>query len=268
MSRYAATSKFWWKGLSLDTGQTARLEIGPLVLQVCRLEEEWQVAYARADAPADDANDWQILVNNERLGADADLKRYLFKTASAKLQVVPALADRPVVIRPMTPFYIPSGREATIYVSLPVWLRVQVGDPPATLEEIPVQRLSDTWFGPSTREGELCYASRTHGRSSLEQLPLRHHRAMTAVIIRNRFEEAMLLERLCLPVKYLALFATQDGLLWTQPVTMIREEDGDMAALEIGTAPPEQIRKPTQVGGSRQEPDQRILLRTLSALFG
>ena len=268
MSRYAATSKFWWNGLSLDTGQTARWEIGPLVLQVCRLEQEWQVAYARADTTADDAHDWQFVVVNERLGAEENLKRYLFKTVSAKLQVVPALADRPVVMRPATPFYIPAGQEATIYVSSPVWLCVQVGDPPATLEEIPVQRLSDTWFGPSTREGELCYASRTHGRLCLEQLPLRPHRAVTPVIIRNRFDEAMLLERLSLPVKYLALFATQDGLLWTQPVTMIREEDGDMAALEIGTAPPEQIKKPARVGGSREEPDRRIVLKTLGALFG
>jgi hypothetical protein len=78
----------------------------------------------------------------------------------------------------------------------------------------------------------------------------------------------MLLERLSLPVEYLALFATQDGLLWMQPVTMIREEDGDMAALEIGAAPPEQVKKPTLVGNSRQQPDQRVVLRTLSALFG
>ena len=55
-----------------------------------------------------------------------------------------------------------------IYVSTPLWVRVDVHDPPQFLQEIPVIRPSDTWFGPSTREGELGYAGRTHGRLNFE----------------------------------------------------------------------------------------------------
>lgn len=66
-------------------------------------------------------------------------------------------------------------------------------------------RPSDTWFGPTTSEGEPCYASKTVCRLRVEDVPLRPHRCLTKVTLRNRADDSLSLDRLKLPVNALAL---------------------------------------------------------------
>ena len=72
----------------------------------------------------------------------------------------------------------------TIYVSSPVWIRLETATG-TLLDELPTIRQSDTWHGPNTREGELCYASRTFCRTNIDALPIRQNRALSPVIIYN-----------------------------------------------------------------------------------
>jgi hypothetical protein len=83
----------------------------------------------------------------------------------------------------VTPLYVPPAEIATIFVRSPLWLRIEVGDALIALQEVPMLRPSDTWFGPTTMEGELCYASQTYARLNLEKLPIGPHHAGTQVTI-------------------------------------------------------------------------------------
>lgn len=261
-------SRAWWDEVDLNIGQTGCWRIGPLTLWVRRLEYEWQIAHERGEDPAEDLGGWSFSVDETPLAEALVPQRFVFQRTSGKVQPRPALADRPMVVRPATPFYVLGGQQANVYVSSPMWLSIHVGVAPVKLQEVAVQRPSDTWFGPSTREGELCYASRTHARLRLQDLPARPYRATTPVLVRNESAEPMLLERLSLPVANLALYSTPDGFLWTQAVTMTREKDGDMAALELGTVPPSEAQRAKQVAEPRQRPERRVVVRALSALFG
>jgi hypothetical protein len=154
-----------------------------------------------------------------------------------------------------------------VFVSSPLWVRIEVGDPPVKLQEIPIVRPSDTWFGPTTMEGELCYASRTYARLNLENIPVRVHRAITQIIIDNKADTQLLVERLNLPVPFLSLFEASNGFLWTEAVAMIRTRDTGMAAFQIGKRPPEEASAAKLVSEPREKPDQNMVIRAFGALF-
>jgi len=257
----------WWGEFRFSPGETMTWTIGPLRLAVRRARQEWQLSY-----------DWLEATNSEmtcRVTTTADAppvyehqERYVFRETSDLLHIRPALADRPVISRPVTPFHLPAGEEATLFVSSPVWLHLAVANPLRDLTDVPIQRPSDTWFGPSTREGQLCYDSRTSGRLHLEEVPHRPHRAVTRVVIRNEGSDALRLERLSLPAPYLAVFEADDGLLWTTPVTLVRDQTGEMGTVKIHDSPPEEARHAKRLSPPREKPTHASLVRALSALFG
>lgn len=194
------------------------------------------------------------------------LARYVTHETPEQIMVRPALADRPVVSRPYTPFAVPPGEMAVIYVSTPLWFGLLAGEPAQPLHEIPIQRPSDTWFGPSTTVGEVCYASRTLGRLDLQNVPLYTHRALTQVQINNRASTPLLVERLNLPVPYLSLFVAEDRVLWTEAVTMVQERETSLAEFSIENKPPKVAQGITFVAPARKPAAKGMLIRAFGAL--
>lgn len=88
-----------------------------------------------------------VLQLHDRGLQDGAIERYLYPRAGGRLTLTPRL-DRPVVIRPRQLVYLPAGQQTTMYLSTPVTIRIDVDEPPVTLRELPMLRLSDTWFGP------------------------------------------------------------------------------------------------------------------------
>jgi hypothetical protein len=257
----------WWGDFRFPVGTARGWCIGPLRLAVRRERHEWQVGYRWLDLPEGEI---RCVVDTavDELSAYDHQERYIFRTTGELLRVRPTLADRPVISRPVTPFHLPAGEEATLFVSSPLWLGLAAGEPARDLTEIAIQRPSDTWFGPSSREGQLCYDSRTQGRLHLEDVPRRPHRAVTRVVVRNDGEDALRLERLSLPVPYLAVFAADDGLLWTTPVTLVRDRSGEMGTVKIHERPPKEAGGAELLSPPREKAGHGSLVRALSALFG
>ncbi|MCG3211793.1 MAG: hypothetical protein FOGNACKC_05439 [Anaerolineae bacterium] len=260
----------WGHPFNLNHEQTAVWDIGPLHLAVRRLAGEWQLAYRRSDPFAEDYTNWTLQLSNNALVADDYLamERFVFGQTDALVQLTPLLADRPFVTRPIVPMFVPAGEETSIFISSPLWVAVEVGAPPRRLQEIAVYRPSDTWFGPSTMEGELCYASRTHGRLNFDNIPRQPHRAYTQVIIRNLAAGQLAIERFSLPVPYLSLFEAEDGLLWTELVTLAHTRDTEMATMQLEKAPPALAQNARQVASPRQHSGHNMLVRAFGSLFG
>lgn len=264
MSKDPVATDNWWGTFELTEKQTRQWEIGPLSLFIRCSGHEWQVAHTRND---NETNHWTIH-DSDRLPEQIDnYTRYIFQQTSPQLTLIPLLADRPVIARPHVPFNLTAGEETTLYISSPLWLELAAGKSTKKMAEIPIQRPSDTWFGPSTLEGELCYASTTHCRLNLEELPQRRHRAITPVVIRNRADSTLLVERLNLPAPMLPLYASAKGQLWTPKITLIREQDGDMAALKIDSKPPSQAGDAVQLSQPREATRGSILIRAFNAVF-
>lgn len=256
----------WWRPRKVGEGRSLELQLGPLSLAVGRSGGTWMMAVTREEA-RDTASRARCRVRR-RLPEHFD-ERYVQVQSAETLRFEPVLADRPVVVRPYQPVFLLAHEEITLYLSTPVSIRVAAGDPPTILREIPSQPMSDTWFGPDTRSGELCFAGRTHARHRLEDLPVRAHRAITPLRIRNATDAALQLEKFSLPVPVLTLFGAGNGNLWTQQVALVREEVGDLARVAIEGQAPSIGERLERLAGPRQDPERgNLVLRTFSALFG
>jgi hypothetical protein len=262
----AAGSRQWWTSWDVADGHRLSCVIGPLCLDLHRGGDEWRLGWCYDDDM--DLSSRLMMAVQSGMSEHDVMERYVYARESGSIRLRPMLMDRAVVIRPREPVFLPSGQEVTLYLSTPLCLRIEVGDPALQLREIPMVQLSDTWFGPSTREGELCYSGRTHARHSLDEVPPRPHRAVTPVRIQNHATSVLPLQKLSLPVPALSVFGAADGGLWTQGVSLLRVSDTDLASMRIHRGPPRYARNAELISGARQPAERGGLVRAFSMLFG
>lgn len=255
----------WWGDTELESRSAATWRIGDLTLQIQREPSEWRVGWSRPGHVASESGSWSM---EPGLGGaePQSLERHVFRKTDRRLRLTPALADRSVVTSPEMPLFVLPGQAATLYVGSPLWIRILVHGSLQPIGELPIRRPSDTWFGTSTREGELCYATRSQAALDPDGVPLLPRRAVTPVRIRNQAAEPLRIERLKLPVPYLSLYETDSARLWTDSVTMTRDADSEMASFEVG-GPPKGVTAGRRIEPPRQRPEKGALIRAFSSLF-
>jgi hypothetical protein len=241
----------WWGAVTVELSHTRELIIGPLTLSIRRLPGEWRLC---------------------RQGgghiADSSATRFAVSGQDGQLQLLPALADRPVVARPEEPFHIAAHDECTVFVGSPAWVRVATAGPPGVLCEFPIQVPSDTWFGPTTMTGELCYASRTYCRLHYDEIEFRPHRVLSAVTIRNRSRQSLVIQRIMLPAVYLSLFAGAGGTLWTQDITIDQQdEQATSATVKFLDRPHRVAGGAARLLGPRRPAQPTLAMRVLGSLL-
>jgi len=132
-------------------------------LGLARQRQELSVDY-RENADPRDARFFECPTTATLDGSGVVRNRYAFAETPEIVWVRPALADRAVVVYPEEPFHVTAGESITLFCSTPLWIRVEIGASRHALMETAIERPPDTWIGPSTREGELCYATQTAAR--------------------------------------------------------------------------------------------------------
>ncbi|MBU0743609.1 hypothetical protein KKG45_05820 [bacterium] len=260
-------SGIWWGGFEFAAGEMRAWRLGPLEVWITRAAAEFRVA-TRSDPGGDEFALRAGEPCTEPVPDDAELVRYGVRDASRRLEIAPAAADRAVIVKSETTFIVPPGGATTAFISSPIWLRIQLPEPRRLLHEEPAQRPSDTWFGASTLEGELCYAIRTSVRFDLKNLPVRPYRAVSVVRILNHADTPLPLARLRLPLPYLSFYADGDGRLWTESVTLDRRQDDDLAEIKLGKSAPREAGQCTKVTGPREEMEKKHLIRSFTGLLG
>ncbi len=257
----------WWGDWELPADTELHVRLDALALWIGRAPSEWRLSHClgeRAAAPALELPARSPEPSFEAAGVRG--ARYAFRRTADRLRIEPALPPRGLVVRPEGPLVIPRGEQVTVYLRLPLWLRLCVpgGD---CLLDTGLQPLSDTWFGPRTGPGELCYASRLRGRLNLGDLPVDPFRAHAAIHIRNEAEAPLPVDGLRLPTPNLSLYAGADHQLWTETVLLVHEQDGEMAALDLGGGAPREAPGAALVAGPRSVPERRAVVHTFSGLF-
>lgn len=258
-----------WPAREVEVGATLCCRVGGLQVWALRHEQEWTIASARSADATDDTDNvgWDFSVNTTIPdGEVAELERHVFRQTDACIRLLPTLADRPVVSSPRLPLFVSPGEEATLFVGSPLWVRIDVGEPPTLLTEIAVRRPSDTWFGAPTGDGELCYSTRTRAALDIANVPPNAAWAVTPVIIRNHAPDALKIDKLKLPVPYLSVY-TAENRLWTPAVTLDRQEGSEMALFDVHEGPPKQATGAKLLTHARQVPDPGLLIRAFGGLL-
>ena len=258
----------WWGQFDIPLDTAATWQIETLHFAIHHVDKEWQISHRRERE--DDGLMSEVSINRESFDPlyYTHTERHIFRKLTSGIELKPQLADRTVVTRPSMPISLAPGEEVTLYISTPLWIQFEINSKrESILDELAIHRPSDTWFGPSTREGELCYASQTSGRTNLESLPVRASRAITPLIIINKALDKLLIDRVALPVPLLSLFATPEGVLWTQSATLIRDDDGGMAELKLGKDAPKEAKDAVRINKARLQPEKGMLVRAFSSIF-
>ncbi|MFT4542628.1 MAG: hypothetical protein ACI835_005096 [Planctomycetota bacterium] len=235
----SANRAAWWGEYEIEEDALARWQIGPLDLWVRRTALDWRYGFQRKADHLENTLEIQVPFDESESteAQPEEAARFGCNQTVATLELLPNLADRPVVARPAVPFFVPPGQELELFVSTPVWVRLRSGQ--TDLMELPCVRPSDTWFGTNTR-GELSYATRTHLRRNLDNMPQRPHLAVTCVTVVNASNEQLEIRRLSIPVPQLSLYASPAGTLWTQHMLLKWEHDGDITGVTLGREAPPQ----------------------------
>lgn len=198
-----------WKKHHVEVNDTRGMRIGPLSLWIRRSTEEWMIAWQHDTRPDEPLTDYPSPAEySDQPPGDAKWARWAAARNELDIRVAPALPDRSVVARPVTPIKLLPKRSARVFIRIPIWVRLSVGSEvkPLYLCDIPTVELSNTWFGSPT-SGELCYSLSTHASSDIPEAPPVPHKAVCAVLIRNASDiEDLNFDRLCISTPHLSLY--------------------------------------------------------------
>jgi len=219
--------------------------------------DEWEIAYdhSAVDEPIVDGG----------CGADRSWSRFV-TVADDRLTAVPALPDRPVVVRPAAPIVILPGRWGRFFFRVPLWVRLvsQPGHRSTTMEEIPARRLASTWFG-DLATGELCYAIEAPLERTLEQVEASQAFAACEVTVRNGSRERLRFERICVHVEHMRLYEAGNRL-WTNEVRVAFRGSDQVSQLSFQAGPPERAGDARTISEPRVPPELGILKRSFALI--
>lgn len=262
----------WWGEFLLAEKQKLFWHIGDRAIIIQRLIGEWNTW----NIEADDVNSSPLIFSENLSEAQPhgitnidSIKplRHLQRKTSEHIKILPALADRSMVVKPVTPIRVLPGEHICLFVSTQLWFSAYTSPKKALLLDIPFWRPSDSWFGPSTREGQISYAKYTDARLQLDALEQCQHRAITPVSIINNHEQTLVIERLNLPVPLLNLYSDCNNQFWTEKLTVSRDANDEIVELKFGEGGPLEASQPIHVSAPRIIKEQNALIRSINSLF-
>ncbi len=247
------TNLKWWGEQKFELNQSKAWQFGSLMFRLTRGMQEWRLEYYRPQVQHDYEQNWYAIDDvNFAFPQPVHVERYMFRETSPNVQLLPRLADRSVVIRPVDPIYIPAGQRGTLYISTPLWISGYVHGQKNPLFDIPVIMPKDTWFGPDHRSGEMCYATSVDGRTELKQLRPRAFRAVTPIDFHNVSGQQLRFDRMNVPVPALPLFHSESTQrLWTSQIKVIHEGSDRPARIRIENRTPPLAGEVTYVNPAR-----------------
>lgn len=256
----------WWGHFELTEGVAGRWQVGPMALRIEHRPNEWYVEHQVGTDPLSTEFAVELpCLDVGRLGGTS--VRFASARTTSEVVLRPALADRPIVARPMVPLVVPAGESVGLFVGSPVWLQLGWAERPETLLDLATFRPSDTWFGPSPAMGELCYSTRTGARLRLDESAARPGRVATGLTVSNHGRDALSIEHIKLPVPQLTLHASADGQLWSQAIIFRRGVDDDHAEVHLCEGPPAEAGSTVCVAEARRGAEGNAFQRALSALL-
>jgi hypothetical protein len=214
--------KQFWTVRRIGEDRVTLARLGPMRLWLARAEREWGFAfhYGEEDHLMELAQ-----VPEDVVPDDLEWVNMLFREAPREYRFDATVPDRPVVIRPMHPVTIAPGDCGEFYACLPLFVKITLmrGKTEQELGTVSSQMLSSSWFG-DFRNGLLCYTGPVAASLELEGLSPDPNHILCSVMVENRSEETIYLEKLCLRPDNIGLFCG-DTHLWGTAIR-IQHEDG------------------------------------------
>ena len=240
----------FWKKYEFAVNQTLLFKAGYEEVLVKHIANGWLIKSHVSDQPAGN------LEAEEVEGFENDAEVYHFQTGkSNELIVVPAFPSKAVVFRNNKNIKISAGESAHLYFRIPLTLQFyfQEVKEENRLFEIPLQRLSDTWFGEEDN-GEPAFSIGSNYDIAFADVEAQPWEAIAPVEIINDTTGVLELQRLILRVEDFSMYLKSKQLLSNHVAIGFRgpEHAGSVnlsMKKEIHGAKPLQLSKPRNAVG-------------------
>lgn len=199
----------FWKKYQFADNQTWLFKAGYTEVFIKHIQNGWLIKSQLTDQASEDllAEEVADLVD------DPDVLHF-YTGKSHELIVVPALPNKAVVFRNNKNFKISAGESANLYFRIPLTMQFyfqEVKDE-NRLFEIPLQRLSDTWFG-EIDNGETAYSIGSNYNKVFSEVGPASWETISSVEIINKTAGVLDLQRLILRVEDFSLYLKNKQLL-------------------------------------------------------
>lgn len=225
----------------------------------CRfMQEEVQIAYEYIDGNS-------TSVSPQPPPESISWSRWPLKNEDRTIQLAPLLPDRSVVIKPESSFRILKHERVKICARIPVWVQISViNNGISLLTEIPTMVLSNTWFG-SFLEGELCYWISSGLRQRFECDTNRPHMAICPILLDNKSDEELLIEKICLHVDNLSLYI-DNKQLWSDETHIMYKGNDQASQVSSSSTAPEEAPSAKLIKAPRNPIKKNFFAKTFSTL--
>ncbi|WP_158969203.1 hypothetical protein [Paraglaciecola sp. L3A3] len=257
--------KKWWGDIGFKLNETKTWRIGNRKISVQRKGAEWIIWNEETQQESFE----QLILEDgvSELSTDIQPKRYLVEKTADFIKALPLLANRSVIVRPSSTLNILPGEKIELFVSSPLWLAFYSQNNKLPISDLPFWLPSDSWFGPSTMVGELCYSKYTDARVTLDNIQKRSHRAITSISISNEHDELLTIDRISLPIPFLNLYVDATEQFWTDKVCLIHHLDGDRPSFNIKNLAKERDKSTISlVSTAREKADEHTFMRSIRSL--
>jgi hypothetical protein len=110
----------WNRGYPTAVGEPSFWQIGPLQLWACRFPGELRLASKQGVDSLDETLIIEVPSDRCEPPEGAKVRRISFQQPPDTLELVPALADRPVVVSCEDTLIVPPEEETTLFISTPL----------------------------------------------------------------------------------------------------------------------------------------------------
>lgn len=183
-------------------------KLGTLEFFVRKIGKEWQISHRISNTPEEPDEIGMEVPEPENI----EWKSFI-ADKNDTLQILPALPDRPVVIKPDTTFRLMPNKTVQFLINVPVWVQLYSGNAHKEnlLFEIPLHELSSTWFGDPDN-GILSYSLPKGSYGSMGLNNPKGYEIICPVRIANSAPGQLDFQRLCLHVEFLSIYFEQNVL--------------------------------------------------------
>ena len=179
-----------------------------------------------------------------------------------EITVLPAMPDRPLVLKPQINRHILPGSKTQVLFFIPVWLQIYSGSEAIEnlITQHPSEILSSTWFG-EMQSGELCYALKRDLQESRPSVSISPLSAVCTLNIHNDSQALLDFQRMAVHVEYLSIF-TDGHSLYTNEVSVKFNGVDQISQVKYSARAPKWSGSTSRIKGPREKPTKSLLRKS------
>ena len=246
-----------WEKRSIEEGKIYFGKLGNTSFWIKKNGNEWKIANERTKGHPE-AVDFTSLADEPE---GIKWNSYIADRNSI-LNILPALPDRPIVLKPKNIFQLLPGMNVQLYFHIPVWIQFYSGNikKENMITELSSIELSSTWFGDPDN-GVLSYSLQSEINTNLTKTGQHHNETLCSVKIINNSPTILNFQRLLLNVEFLGTYS-ENNHLFTSEIKVTFKGENAVSDIDYSHHAPSFLKQSKQLTTPRNSERKNVLRKS------